>query len=85
MNRHFTDTRYYLRRAAETAMAGVAAELAPVERRVRTALGREKPATGRLATLKANLTDVRATTTGEAKGAVTDARQRIEAYREPGA
>ncbi|MCY4730364.1 hypothetical protein KY092_07320 [Natronomonas gomsonensis] len=35
MNKHFQDTRYYLKRAGETTKAGVVEELKPVETRVR--------------------------------------------------
>ena len=55
MNRYFKDTRYYLKRAAETALQGVRAELDPIEARVRTLTGREVSETGHLADVKADL------------------------------
>jgi len=41
MNKHFSDTRYYLGRAATQFKLGVGEELAPVVRRVRARLGYE--------------------------------------------
>jgi len=81
MNRHFTDTRYYLKRAVETAMAGVRAELEPVEQRVRAVTGREQAASRRLNGVKADLREVGGKAEGEAKGAISGARRRVEAYR----
>ena len=39
MNKHFSDTRYYLGRAATQFKLGVGEELAPVVRRARARLG----------------------------------------------
>jgi len=82
MNRQFKDTRYYLKRAFETAVAGVAAELAPVERRLRELTGREQTEPGRLDDVKADLGDVRSKAEGAAKASIADARERIETYRQ---
>jgi len=42
MNKHFEDAWYYARRAGKHLTRGVREELSPVERRLRTATGREK-------------------------------------------
>ena len=41
MNKHFSDARYYLGRAASHLRLGLSEELAPVARRVRERLGYE--------------------------------------------
>ncbi|TQQ82655.1 hypothetical protein EGH24_04180 [Halonotius terrestris] len=43
MNKHFSDTRYYLSQAASHLKRGLSEELSPVVRRVRSRLGREVP------------------------------------------
>jgi hypothetical protein len=42
MNRHFEDTRYYLKRAGGAAKRGTKKELRPLERRLRSLTGRER-------------------------------------------
>jgi hypothetical protein len=60
MNRHFEDTAYYLKRAGETATAGVRETIAPVERRVRALTGRERePEPTTVETIKARVAGVR--------------------------
>jgi hypothetical protein len=82
MNRHFEDARYYLGRAARAAAAGVREELAPVERRAREVTGRERePEPSRLEKLQGELSELEAKAEGEAKRAITEARERVEAYR----
>jgi len=83
MNRHFEDTRYYVKRAGETAKKGIAEELEPVEQRVKALAGRdEEPEPGRLEALREDLKDVQERAEGEAKEAIGDAREKLEAYRE---
>lgn len=41
MNKHFSDTRYYLGRAATHLKIGLSEELEPITRRVRAKLGTE--------------------------------------------
>ena len=43
MNKHFSDSRYYLSRAASHFKRGLSEELSPVVRRIRRRLGREPP------------------------------------------
>ncbi len=82
MNKHFEDARYYLKRAGETAKRGVAEELAPVEERLRELTGREaEPEPGRLDGIKTDLLEIRKRAEGEARVAIDDARERVEAYR----
>jgi hypothetical protein len=82
MNRHFEDARYYLKRAGETAKKGVATELEPVEERFRELTGREEePEPSRLDSVKADLKEIQGRAEGEARAAIADARERIEAYR----
>ena len=82
MNRYFEDTRYYLARAVTTAKKGVTTEVEPVVYRVRARIGREAdPEPSRLDAAKADLSAIRDRAEGEAKGAIADARGRIEAYR----
>lgn len=82
VNKHFEDARYYLKRAGETAKAGLAEEVSSVEERFRELTGREEePADSRLEEMKAELVELGERAEGEAKEAIEDARERIEAYR----
>ena len=83
MNRYFEDTRYYLKRAGETATKGVKAELEPIEERFRELTGEEDaPEQGRLDEIKADLKELQAKAEGEAATAIANAREKLEAYRE---
>ena len=44
MNRHFQDTRYYLKRAGQSVRAGLGTELRPLRERFDGLLGREAEA-----------------------------------------
>jgi len=56
MNKHFEDTRYYVKRAGETAKRGIAEELEPIEERVQAITGRGKePEPSRLEEVRADL------------------------------
>ena len=56
MNRHFEDSRYYLRRATETAAKGLSEEIEAVEARLREVTGREgEPEPGRIEEIRAEL------------------------------
>jgi hypothetical protein len=46
-NQHFEDARYYLKRAGETAKAGIAEELEPTRERFQELTGDEEPDAGR--------------------------------------
>ena len=83
MNKHFEDARYYVKRAGETAKKGVKEELEPVEQRLKKLTGREtEPEPGRLDQIKADLKEVQGKAEGEAKEAIADAREKVDAYRQ---
>jgi len=78
MNKHFHDSLYYLRRAAEHAQLGVMEQTDEVSDRVRSLLGRERdPEPGRIDRVREDVTDLerRAKTRGFA--ALDSARNRM--------
>ncbi len=82
MNKHFKDTRYYLKRAGETAKRGIAEELEPVQERVQELVGdEEEPDPGRIEQVRADLAEIGERAEGEAKAAIEDARARLDQYR----
>jgi len=82
MNKHFEDTRYYLKRAGETAKRGVAEELEPVQERVQELVGdEEEPDPGRIEQVRADLAEIGERAEGEAKAAIDDAREKLDQYR----
>ncbi len=84
MSKHFEDARYYLGRAAEHAKAGIKEELEPLQERVSKLVGdepEEEPEPSRLDKLQADLKELEERAEGEAREAVTSARERVEAYR----
>jgi hypothetical protein len=86
MNKHFEDARYYLGRAAEHAAEGLREELSPVEERFRTLTGNEsEPEPSRLEKIQSELKTLEARASGESKQAISNARERIQQYREGGA
>jgi hypothetical protein len=83
MNKHFEDTRYYVKRAGETAKKGISEELEPVEQRVKKLAGKEEePEPGRLEELRADLKELQGRAEGEAKEAIGKAREKVETVRE---
>jgi hypothetical protein len=84
MNKHFEDTRYYLKRAGETAKRGVTEELEPIKERFQdlTSEDESEPELSRLEEIRADLKDVQERAEGEAKEAIEEARNRIDTYRE---
>ena len=83
MNRHFQDTRYYVKRAGETAKKGLSEELEPVERRVKKLAGKEdEPEPSRLGELRADLKELQGRAEGEAKEAIGTAREKLQRVRE---
>ena len=84
MNKHFEDTRYYLKRATETATKGLREELEPIESRFRELTGKEdeEPEPPRIAAIREELKTLEERAEGEAKEAIADARERLKAYRE---
>jgi len=82
MNRHFQDTRYYLKRTVETAAKGLKTELEPAERRLRAVVGSEKePEPNRIETVKGELKGLQRKAGDEAEIVVEDARGKIERLR----
>lgn len=83
MNRHFQDTRYYLKRAGHTVKKGIAVELAPVTERVQKFTGNEPaPESGRFDELKADLETYAGNARGKASGAIEEGREKLESYRQ---
>ena len=81
MNKHFEDTRYYLKRATETATQGVKEELEPIEERFREMTGREKEPS-RIERIRADIEELQGKAEGEAREALVDARAKLREYRE---
>ena len=82
MNKHFEDTRYYLKRAGETAGKGLREELEPVEARFRELTGaEEEPEPSRVEVVKTDLKALQDRAEGEAETAIGQARERIGTYR----
>ena len=82
MNKHFEDTRYYLKRAGETAKKGISEELEPVRERVDDLTGEEEePEPGRVERLREDLSDIQQRAEGEAKEAIGEAHERLESIR----
>jgi phage terminase small subunit len=83
MNKHFEDARYYLGRAAEHAAEGLREELSPVEERFRTLTGNESaPEPSRLERIQGELKTLEERASGESRKAISNARERIQQYRE---
>jgi hypothetical protein len=84
MNKHFEDTLYYLGRAGEHAKEGVMEEVGPLEERVRELTGMEadeEPEPSRLRKLQDDLQELETRAEGEAKAALSDARERLRRSR----
>jgi hypothetical protein len=83
MNKHFEDARYYLKRAGETAKAGVAEELGPLRERVESLMNREeeRPEEGRFDEVREELKALGERAEGETREAIENARERIDSHR----
>jgi prephenate dehydrogenase len=82
MNKYFEDTRYYLKRAGQTAKKGVKEELEPIENRFRELTGdNEEPEPSRLDKIRNELNELEEKAEGEAKEAIANARDQIKRYR----
>jgi len=83
MNKHFEDARYYLKRAGETAKAGVSQELEPLRERINDLIDREEesPEPGRFDEIREELTELQEKAEGETREAISNARERIDSYR----
>jgi ubiquinone biosynthesis protein UbiJ len=80
MNKHFEDTKYYLKRAAETAKRGVEEEIEPLQDRVQEVIGEEEepePESNRVEQLREDLNELQTRAEGEAKEALNNARDRL--------
>jgi predicted nucleic acid-binding Zn-ribbon protein len=82
MNKHFEDTKYYVKRAGETAKEGISEELEPIQERVQALRGEEEPEPGRVEEIRADLADLRDRAEGEAKEAIETAREKLDQVRE---
>jgi predicted nucleic acid-binding Zn-ribbon protein len=79
-NKYFEDTKYYLKRAAETAKRGVEEEIGPLQDRVQELIGEEEPEPepSRVEQLREDLNELQTRAEGEAKKALNDARDRLD-------
>jgi molecular chaperone GrpE (heat shock protein) len=78
MNKHFEDTRYYLKRAGETAKDGISEELEPLRERFESLTGGEaEPEPTRVEKLRADLEGLQERAEGEAKEAIGKAREKL--------
>ncbi|PSQ12717.1 hypothetical protein BRC93_01335 [Halobacteriales archaeon QS_5_70_15] len=78
MNRHFEDSRYYLRRATETAAKGLREEVEAVEARLRELTGLEAETDpDRIEEIRAELERLQGRAEGEAHEAIGRARDRL--------
>ena len=84
MNKHFEDTKYYLKRAAKTAKAGVAEQIEPIQERVNDLIDRgdEEPEPGRLDELREDIRELQEKAEGETREALEKARAKIDELRE---
>ncbi|ERH09515.1 MAG: hypothetical protein J07HX64_01272 [halophilic archaeon J07HX64] len=81
MNKHFEDTKYYLKRATETAKRGVEEEIGPLQDRLQELIGGEEepePEPTRVEQLREDLNELQTRAEGEAKEALNDARDRLD-------
>ncbi len=83
MNKHFEDAKYYLKRAGETAKAGLSEELEPIRERLNDLIDREEeePEPGRFDEIREDLKELQEKAEGETREAIADARERIDNYR----
>ena len=82
MNKHFEDTQYYLRRAVETASKGLKEEVESVRERFQSVVGGDgEPEPSRVESIREDLTSLQGRAEGEAREALGNARERLEAYR----
>ena len=84
MSKHFEDTKYYLKRAAKTAKAGVAEQIEPIQERVNDLIDRgdEEPEPGRLDELREDIKELQEKAEGETREALEKARAKIDELRE---
>lgn len=82
MNKHFEDTKYYVKRAGETAKKGLSEELEPLQERVQALRDEDdEPEPGRVEKLREDLKEFQDRAEGEAKEALGEARERLDNVR----
>jgi len=82
MNKHFEDTRYYLKRAGEHAKAGVKEEIEPLQEKVQGLMCEEpEPEPSRVEKLQQDLKELEEKVEGEARERIAEAREKVEEYR----
>lgn len=82
MNKHFEDTKYYVKRAGKTAKMGISKELEPLQERLQALRDEEEePEPGRVEKLREDLKDIQGRAEGEAKEALGEARERLDKVR----
>lgn len=82
MNKHFEDTRYYLRRAAETAAKGLSEEIEVVEGRFRELTGRDADVEpSRIEEIRGELEQLQERAEGEVREAISRAWERLAGGR----
>ncbi len=82
MNKHFEDTKYYLKRAGSEAKKGISEELEPVTERVQALVGEEEePEPGRVEKIREDLKELQDRAEGETKEAIGKARERLDEVR----
>ena len=83
MNKHFEDAKYYMKRAGETAKAGISEELTPLRERVDELIDREEeePEPGRFDEVREELNELQERAEGETREAIGEVRERIDSYR----
>jgi len=83
MNRHFEDTKYYVKRAGKTAKQGVSEELGPIQERLQAfTSGEEEPEPTRVEQVREDLATLGERAEGEAKEALETAREKLGRVRE---
>ncbi|MES3516187.1 MAG: hypothetical protein PPP58_00835 [Natronomonas sp.] len=86
MNKHFEDTRYYLKRAGETAKAGVSEELEPIEAKVKELTDRDEgeaePEPSRFDGVREDLERLGKKAEGETREAIEKAKGKLDSYRD---
>ncbi|WP_178917468.1 hypothetical protein [Natronomonas gomsonensis] len=82
MNKHFQDTKYYLKRAGETTKAGVVEELKPVETKVRGFTAREsEPEPRRFDVVRTELVDFGERAEDRTRAAIRTGREKLGTRR----
>jgi len=81
MNKHFSDARYYLGRAASHLKVGLAEELSPVVQRVRARVGKEVDEPVEPETRAGRVRVAAAASKARVVDGAASAKQRVKQYR----